>query len=233
MANGDFLKTLLVLADDYGIQFSEEQARLCRRHISLMLEWNRHCNLTRITDFGEIITKHLLDSLIPAKWLPQAGPAIDIGSGAGFPGIPLKILYPGLDMLLLESHRKKVSFLKTVLSQLPLQGISALHGRWEALAAADQPLPKNRFKLATMRAVRLQPEHLAVAAKEILARNGMFAWWAGPSADLRWCDEHRGLFENPGMGFEGRHCYTLPSASHPRYLFIWRSAMTGGSHNEQ
>jgi 16S rRNA (guanine527-N7)-methyltransferase len=227
MEKSDFLSTLLSLAEDYGIPFSEEQARLCHQHISLMLEWNRHCNLTRITDFQEIIEKHLLDSIIPAKWLPRVGPAIDIGSGAGFPGIPLKILHPELDMILLESHRKKASFLKIALTKLSLPNISVFQGRWETLAQTDQPLLNRPFTLAIMRAVKLEPQHLAVASSKVLGRDGIFAWWAGPSADLRWCDQHGALFADAGLVFEGRCRYALPSASQPRYLFLWRKKTPG------
>ena len=223
MEKKDFLRTLLAQTADCGIPFSEEQALRCHEHISLMLVWNRSHNLTRITDLEEIIEKHILDSLIPARWLPQAGPAIDIGTGPGFPGIPLKILHPKLEMLLLESHRKKVSFLKIVLSQLPLQNISALQARWEELAQRGHPLLKHPFKLAIMRAVRLKPEHLAIAASEILGQDGIFAWWAGPSADLKWHDQHGDQFKNVGITFEGRYSYALPSATQPRYLFVWRS----------
>jgi 16S rRNA (guanine527-N7)-methyltransferase len=228
MEERDFLKTLLTLAEEYGIPFSQEQARLCHQHVSLMLAWNRRCNLTRITNWEQIIEKHVLDSLIPWRWLAPAGPTIDIGSGAGFPGIPLKILLPELEMLLLESHRKKVSFLKTVLSKLPLQGISTFHGRWEDLAKPGHPLLKNPFKLAIMRAVKLEPEHLAVAASEILDHDGMFAWWAGPSADLRCFDHRGGPLENAGISFERHYSYSLPSSSQPRYLFLWRKK-PGGS----
>jgi 16S rRNA (guanine527-N7)-methyltransferase len=218
----DFLKMLLGLAEQCGIPLSEAQALLCREHISLMLEWNRNHNLTRITDPKEIIEKHLLDSLIPARWLRQAGPALDIGTGPGFPGIPLKILHPELEMLLLDSQRKKVSFLKIVLSKLPLQNISALQGRWEELAQGGHPLVKSPFKLAMMRAVRLEPEHISVAAANLLGPDGLFAWWGGPSADLKWCDHHRERFENAGMTFAGRHSYALPSAVQLRHLYLWR-----------
>jgi 16S rRNA (guanine527-N7)-methyltransferase len=221
MEQKDFLRTLLTLTEDYGIPFSEGQAVMCHGHVVLMLDWNRRCNLTRITDLKEIIEKHLLDSLIPARWLPQTGSAIDIGSGPGFPGIPLKILQPALEMVLLESHRKKVSFLKVVLSKLLLQNIRALQGRWEEFAQRDCTLSKNPFKLATMRAIRLEPEHVYAAGK-ILERDGMLAWWAGSGADLGWHDKHRGAFEKAGMIFEGRYTYSLPSATQPRYLLTWR-----------
>jgi 16S rRNA (guanine527-N7)-methyltransferase len=221
MDQKDFLRTLLALAEKYDVPFSEEQALRCHEHVSLMLEWNRGCNLTRITDYGEIIEKHILDSLIPARWLPQAGPAIDIGSGAGFPGIPLKILHPELDMLLLESHRKKASFLKVVLSRLMLPKVLVLHERWEDLARSGSPFLKNPPLLATMRAVRLNPEHLSAASK-ILGPDGVFAWWTGLGADFKRYEDHDGRLEKAGMILEGRHSYSLPSTSQPRYLFIWR-----------
>jgi 16S rRNA (guanine527-N7)-methyltransferase len=221
MEEKDFLKTLSALTVDYGITLSTEQGRMCHTHIALMLAWNRRCNLTRITDPNEIIEKHLLDSLIPARWLPQAGPAVDIGSGPGFPGIPIKIFRPKIEMLLLESQRKKVSFLKVVLGKLGVQNLKALQGRWEEFVQRDRSLRKHSFVLATIRAVRLEPEHVLGAAK-ILEREGLLAWWAGPAAALKWENSQHELIAKAGMNFEEPHSYTLPSASQPRRLFIWR-----------
>jgi len=223
MDQKNFLRTLLALAEEYEVPFSEEQALKCHEHVSLMLEWNRQCNLTRITDYGEIIEKHILDSLIPAKWLPHAGTAIDIGSGPGFPGIPLKILHPEIDMLLLESHRKKASFLKVLLAKLMLPKVWVLQERWEELTRSGHPFLRNPPKLATMRAVRLDPEHLSAASK-IFGPDGVFAWWAGPGTDLKRDEDHDGRLEKAGMILEGRYSYSLPSTSQPRYVFIWRKA---------
>ncbi|HQN19693.1 MAG TPA: 16S rRNA (guanine(527)-N(7))-methyltransferase RsmG [Syntrophobacteraceae bacterium] len=217
-----FSRTLLALTEICGIRFTEEQALMCYEHVSLMLEWNLRCNLTRITAPEEIIEKHLLDSLIPARWLPQEGSAMDIGSGPGFPGIPMKILHPKLDMLLLESHRKKVSFLKVVISKLPLQDLQALQGRWEDLADTRHPLLMQPLRLAMMRAVKPEPGHIHDAASRLLAPGGVFVWWAGPGADLNRLDRMCEGTEKGEMIFDGRTTYSLPSASQPRYLFIWR-----------
>jgi 16S rRNA (guanine527-N7)-methyltransferase len=222
MERKDFIKTLLALTGENGISFSEEQAEACFEHISLMLDWNQRCNLTRITDHREIIEKHLLDSLIPARWLPQAGPAMDIGTGPGFPGIPLKILHPELNMLLLESNRKKASFLKVLLSRLPLEKVQVLESRWEDLVRTGHPLLEHQLKLATMRAVKLEPAHLSRFAAKLLQPGGVFAWWAGPGADLKWQEAHRETLAAAGMIFEERHDYTLPTLSQQRYLFLWR-----------
>lgn len=217
-----FLETLLTLTRECRIPLSEEQAAACYEHISRMLAWNRRCNLTRITDPREIIEKHLLDSLIPARWLPKAGPALDVGTGPGFPGLPLAILHPELEMLLLESHRKKASFLKVLLAQRPLANLQVLEGRWQDLLRTGHPLLKEPLALVTVRAVKLEPEHLTVLASRLLREDGVFAYWAGPGADLTWQQDHREILAAAGMIFQGSHHYSLPSMPQPRYLFLWR-----------
>lgn len=222
MMRKDFLETLLALTEEYSIPFSEEHGVACYEHISLMLAWNQRSNLTRITDHREIIEKHLLDSLIPARWLPGAGPAMDVGTGPGFPGIPLAILHPELEMLLLESNRKKASFLKVLLAQRSLPNVRVLESRWEGLVQTGHPLLKNPLELVTMRAVKLELEHLTGLASVLLRQDGVFAYWAGPGADLTWQKDHSETLAAAGMIFQGRHHYSLPSMPQPRYLFLWR-----------
>lgn len=217
-----FLDTLLALTEEYDIPLTSNQGRACCEHIALMLAWNRRCNLTRITDQREILEKHLLDSLLPARWLPRTGPAVDVGTGPGFPGIPLSILHPELEMLLLESNRKKSSFLKVLLAQLALPKVRVVEGRWEELMRKDQPLAKNHFELVTMRAVKLEPAHLRHLASGLLRPGGVFAYWAGPGTDLTWQKDLSERLTAAGVSFEGRHGYSLPSIPQPRYLFLWR-----------
>jgi 16S rRNA (guanine527-N7)-methyltransferase len=186
-----------------------------------MLEWNSRVNLTRITDMREVVIKHFLDSLIPAKWLPESGQAVDVGTGPGFPGVPLKILRPELHMVLLEANRKKVSFLKFLLTRLGLKGLQALQTRWEDLCKANGPIAQGSCRLITMRAVRLEPGHLNLLAAKILEPGGIFAWWAGPEADAESAAE--GIEHgNEGMHFLERHAYRLPGADAPRQLLVWR-----------
>ena len=94
--DNEFADLILKFTGKAGIALTEQQAHLLSLHIQLMLQWNTRLNLTRITGREEIIVKHLLDSILPAKFLPSSGNALDVGTGAGFPGIPLKIVYPGL-----------------------------------------------------------------------------------------------------------------------------------------
>lgn len=224
----DFLETLLTVTATYDIPLSEEQANACHEHVSLMLAWNRTCNLTRITDLREIIESHLLDSLLPARWLPQAGPALDLGTGPGFPGIPLAILYPGLEMHLLESHRRKVSFLKVVLARLALPNLKVVEGRWEDLVRSSRLFLQKPLRLVTMRAVKLEPAHLTRFAPELLQEDGVFAYWAGPGTDLPGQEDLNEKLAATGMVFDGRHSYSLPSIPQPRHLFRWRKRCARG-----
>lgn len=218
MEKEDFVQELVGMAGQESVPLSREQAGMCYEHIALMLEWNRKVNLTRITDFREILSKHIMDSMIPALRLPTAGLALDVGTGPGFPGIPLGVLRPDLNVRLLEANRRKVSFLKAVLSRLPLRNIHAVQGRWEDLGRAGEVFSGERFNLVVMRAVRLEAGHLQSLAPAVLLPGGVFAWWAGPAAgkdaDLP--------AEGPEMAFEGSFSYELPVASSPRRLLIWR-----------
>jgi len=115
-----------------GLDISAGQAGLLGRHAAELDRWNKKINLTAITDPAETAVKHFLDSLAPAQWIPAGALLMDIGSGGGFPGLPLKIIRPDLRVILVEATGKKVSFLTQVIRLLELDGIQALHGRAEA-----------------------------------------------------------------------------------------------------
>ncbi|NSW86888.1 MAG: 16S rRNA (guanine(527)-N(7))-methyltransferase RsmG [Syntrophobacteraceae bacterium] len=227
MKKDEFADTLIEYLGREGIPFSSKQAALCREHVLLMLEWNRRTNLTRITDLREILVKHLLDSLLPSLRLPCTGPALDVGTGPGFPGVPLKILHDGLDMVLLESNRKKVSFLKVLLSRLNIERIHVIEGRWEDLDRLPGPVGTSGYGLITMRAVRLEPEHLSRLALRSLKPGGIFAWWAGPSAG----SEYEGaetVDREGGLAFRGAPSYVLPVLKQLRRVFIWEKVDEAG-----
>jgi 16S rRNA (guanine527-N7)-methyltransferase len=220
--DNEFADFILKFTSKAGVELTDEQAHLLSLHIQLMLQWNTRLNLTRITEREGIMVKHLLDSILPAKFLPSSGNALDVGTGAGFPGIPLKIVYPGLDMVLLDSSTKKVSFLATVAAALGLKRIRALHGRWQDFSKVEEHLTK--FQLITMRAVKLEPEHITSLASMVLAPGGFFAWWGSTSGE----DYAEGA---PGqlagktysdMVFHGGFNYLLPGIQQKRSVFIWR-----------
>jgi len=119
-------------------------------HAQQMLAWNRKINLTAITDPKEVAVKHFLDSIAVLPFIPEHARLLDMGSGAGFPGIPLKIMRPDLQVTLIDASRKKVSFQNHVIRTLKLTGIYGIHGRAEDLAA--DPALSEAFDVVICRA---------------------------------------------------------------------------------
>jgi len=132
----NFKETLHKELAAYEISVSNLQLDLFEKYYTLLLEWNEKVNLTAITEPLDVIRKHFLDSLLLAKDLDfsKLGSLIDIGTGAGFPGLPLKILYPHLEVTLLDSLKKRCLFLEEVARQLALENVTVIHDRAEMLA---------------------------------------------------------------------------------------------------
>ena len=139
-------------------------------HASELIKWNRKLNLTAITHPKDLAVKHFLDSLAPAHFIPDNARMLDIGSGGGFPGIPLKILNPSLKVMLIDGTRKKVNFLKHALRILKLESIEAHQIRAENLH--EDPAYANLFDVIISRA--LSPLKLFVKmALPVLAQQGI------------------------------------------------------------
>lgn len=114
-------------------------------------EWNEKINLTTIVDDNEILIKHFLDSLTIEKYIPQNAKMIDIGTGAGFPGIPLKIARPDIELVLLDSLNKRINFLNEVIEKCKLKNVKTIHGRAEDYARNIEY--REKFDISTARAV--------------------------------------------------------------------------------
>lgn len=130
--------------------FSDAQKARFKRYYELLTEWNARMNLTAITDPLEVVKKHFLDSILPEGLIEKGASCIDVGTGAGFPGIPLLIARPDISMVLLDALNKRVDFLKAVLVELELDA-QCIHARAED--AARLPLYRERFDIALSRAV--------------------------------------------------------------------------------
>lgn len=127
-------------AESLGIQVSAFQVAQFGAHMRELLLWNQKTNLTAITQPSEAAIKHVVDSLAIARWIRPEDSVLDVGSGGGFPGIPLKILMPSLSVTLIDSSRKKNSFQRHVIRRLGLANISAWQTRAEVFSSAPDRL---------------------------------------------------------------------------------------------
>jgi 16S rRNA (guanine527-N7)-methyltransferase len=141
---------LLKGAREIGFELSEKKLELFMLYLSQLKVWNEKINLTAVKTDRDIIIKHFLDSLTPAEMIGEQIKLLDIGSGAGFPGVPLKIVRPDLDVTLLESSGKKVLFLKDLIRKLGLKKLKAVSLRAED---AKNGLPRHSFDCVITRAV--------------------------------------------------------------------------------
>ena len=148
-------------ADQAGIRIAPPALEQIVGFVLELLAWNQKINLTAITDPEEIAEKHIIDALIPAKFIPHNARILDLGTGGGFPGIVLKISRPSLAVSLVDSVRKKINFLKFVISMLKLQEISAHQLRAEELAS--HPEFFGRFDVVISRAFASLEKFLALA----------------------------------------------------------------------
>ena len=140
-------------AEQLGIRLSEKQLEQFQCYYERLIEKNKVMNLTAITEYEEVVDKHFIDSILlgSVKELSGKKRVIDVGTGAGFPGIPLKIVYPELEITLLDSLNKRVKFLNEVIEELGLTGIQAVHSRAEDLA--QDAAYRQQYDICVSRAV--------------------------------------------------------------------------------
>lgn len=144
-----FEKDLEVL----GIKLNEKQIKQFLTYYEMLVEWNSFMNLTAITEFEDVMKKHFIDSisLIKAYDISKPVNVIDVGTGAGFPGLALKIAYPNLKITLLDSLNKRIQFLNEVIQKLQLEEITTIHGRAEDYSKREEY--REKFDLCVSRAV--------------------------------------------------------------------------------
>ena len=160
-----------------GITLTSEMADQLEKYLEMIVETNRVMNLTAITEEGAIREKHFYDSLLLAPYAKDADTLLDVGTGAGFPGIPLKIACPDTKVILMDATKKKCEFLRRVIAELGLKNIEVINGRAEELAHRGC-----RAELVTARAVS-NLRMLAELCLPLCKMKGLFIAMKGPSAD--------------------------------------------------
>lgn len=200
------------------ILLSEKQLTQFLRYYEMLVEWNRSMNLTAITEYNDVIKKHFIDSLTLVKAYPVSGPAalIDVGTGAGFPGLALKIAFPELKITLLDSLNKRIHFLDAVIQELGLTQIETIHGRAEDYAKDNKW--REKFDLCVSRAVA----NLSVLSEYCLPfvkQEGIFVAYKSENISEEICAAENAI-KILGGSVKNTFSFTLPNSDIARNLFV-------------
>ncbi|MHB0912790.1 MAG: 16S rRNA (guanine(527)-N(7))-methyltransferase RsmG [Armatimonadota bacterium] len=204
-------------AREMGITLTPAQVERFAHFTRLLLEWNARMNLTRITDPAEIAVKHYLDSLALLPRVEVAGEVLDVGTGAGIPGIPLAIVAP-IRLTVLDSTAKKLSFVQAAAEELGLS-VRTVHARAED--AGRDPAHRDRYDLAVSRAVARMPV-LAELCMPFCRKGGLFAAYKGPEVDA----ELSAPFETLGGRLLRVERFTLPDGSARALVLVEKTGRT-------
>ena len=204
------------LLNELNINLSSLQTEQFLKYYELLIEKNKVMNLTAITEFNEVVSKHFIDSLTITRVfdMNQSARILDMGTGAGFPGIPIKIVFPDVKMVLLDSLNKRINFLNEVICELDLKDIETVHGRAEDFAR--KPGYRESFDLCVSRAVaRLAT--LAEYCMPYVKVNGYFIpYKAGNIKDE--LEESKKALKMFGGSFEAADSFQLPGTDIERTL---------------
>ena len=184
------IELLKSLCNQFDIFLNDSQLQKFDIYYRFLVEYNKNVNLTSITDKYEVATKHFLDSIIISKYINFKGKLIDIGTGAGFPGVPLKIVHDNLDVTLLDSSIKKIKFLEILVSKLGIN-VKLIHSRTEEV---DKKY-LNAFDLSIARAVAPM-KRLYGYCVPFLKKGGRFIAMKGPSCESELSDLNDKCKEN-------------------------------------
>jgi 16S rRNA (guanine527-N7)-methyltransferase len=218
----DFKAILTEAAGRLGISLSERDLALFSIYKEELIVWNRIISLVAIKSSLDLPIKHFIDSLTALPLLlPQAGlRLLDVGAGAGFPGLPLKIVHPEIDLYLLEASRKKVSFLKELVRKLGMTNVTIIHERVEQVLKKKQF--RESFDFVISRAAFKIPELLAMALY-FLPTGGQLLALRGPGeegSNQNACH----LVDIKGICLEKVEEFRLPITGVPRKIFLYKKS---------
>jgi 16S rRNA (guanine527-N7)-methyltransferase len=211
----------------HSIFITQQQISLFDDYFMELITWNENINLTSITDRTQVYEKHFYDSLSISFFAPLTKnlKLIDIGSGAGFPSIPLKIIYPQLQITIVDSLKKRIYFLEHLIDKLQLKGITLIHGRAEDVAR-DQS-HRERYDIATARAVA-KLNVLTELCLPFVSVGGIFIAMKGPNVLEEINEAARGV-EILGSSPPIMHSLSLPNDNSERHVLLYSKVKKSSS----
>jgi 16S rRNA (guanine527-N7)-methyltransferase len=208
-------------AGGLGVELREVHLSRLMSYLDELCIWNRHMNLTGLRSRERMVVELLADSLVPAPLIPPNARLLDVGSGAGLPGVPLKIVRPDLLVELLEPSLKRYHFLRQVIRILGMKGIEAVRGR---AGEPSAPLQFRDYDVVTARAVS-DLEKTVTLCSPLVAPGGILVGFGGRHAEAV-LDKAGGPPPETGMRLEKNIRYMLPGALGERHALFFRKAAT-------
>lgn len=215
----EFKKILTDKLEKINIQIAENQVKQFYNYMNLLVDWNEKMNLTAITEPEEIILKHFVDSLTISKYIEDKSIIADIGTGAGFPGLPIKILKPETEVFLIDSLNKRINFLNEVINKNNLNGITAIHARAEEIGHNKDFREKS--DVVVSRAVA-KLNVLAEYMLPLVKIGGKCICLKGPNIDEE-IEEAKKAIETLGGEIEKVEKISLPDSDNKRTIIIIKS----------
>lgn len=202
----------------YNIELTAKQEEQFNKYYELLIDWNEKINLTAITEYDEVLKKHFEDSISICEHINMndVESVIDVGTGAGFPGIPIKIMFPHIKLTLLDSLNKRINFLNIVIEELGLTDVTTVHGRAEDLA--KKPEFRESFDLCVSRAVA-NLSTLSELCIPFVKLNGRFVSYKAEKADMELKDATNAIKLLGGTDVDVKDVI-LPDTDYQRKMII-------------
>jgi 16S rRNA (guanine527-N7)-methyltransferase len=206
--------------EDFGIEASDKMLADFQKYKEILVEWNQKMNLTGIEDEKEVFIKHFLDSVsaVTKGYIKNGMSLIDVGTGAGFPGMPLRICLPELKVTLLDSLNKRINFLQEVANQLDIDDIEFIHGRAEDFGKSEEY--RECFDIATARAVAGLPALMEFCVPFVKV-GGYFVCLKGPNANLE-LEESKKAMEALGLEYIEKIDIKLPEIDLDHNILVFK-----------